>query len=74
MPCIAWGPGVGIRSRHVSSALVHALDWYPTLATFAGIQVPVGRVIDGRDIDWHNAMATAEPEDALGEANAQFGG
>lgn len=26
------------------------MDWYPTLATFAGIKVPEGRVIDGRDI------------------------
>ena len=26
------------------------MDWYPTLATFAGISVPAGRVIDGRDI------------------------
>jgi len=30
--------------------LVTALDWYPTLATFAGIRIPEGRVIDGRDI------------------------
>ena len=26
------------------------MDWYPTLATFAGIKVPEGRVIDGRDL------------------------
>ena len=26
------------------------MDWYPTLATFAGIKVPEGHVIDGRDI------------------------
>ena len=26
------------------------MDWFPTLATFAGIKVPEGRVIDGRDI------------------------
>jgi acetyl esterase/lipase len=26
------------------------MDWYPTLATFAGIRVPENRVIDGRDI------------------------
>ena len=26
------------------------MDWYPTLATFAGIEIPEGRVIDGRDI------------------------
>ena len=50
VPCIAWGPGIGIRRGHESNAVVHAMDWYPTLASFAGIKVPQGRVIDGRDI------------------------
>ena len=50
VPAIAWGPGLGIRSGHESAAVVNAMDWYPTLATFAGIRVPEGRVIDGRDI------------------------
>jgi arylsulfatase A-like enzyme len=26
------------------------MDWYPTFATFAGLQIPEGRVIDGRDV------------------------
>ena len=50
VPAIAWGPGLGIRSGYDSSEVVAAMDWYPTLATFAGIRVPEGRVIDGRDI------------------------
>jgi acetyl esterase/lipase len=50
VPAIAWGPGVGMQSGVVSKAPVRAMDWYPTLATFAGIRVPEGRVIDGRDI------------------------
>ena len=50
VPGIAWGPGLGIRSGYESSNLATALDWYPTLATFAGIRIPEGRVIDGRDI------------------------
>ena len=50
VPCIAWGPRVGIRSGHESHAIVHAMDWYPTLASLAGIEVPKGHVIDGRDI------------------------
>jgi arylsulfatase A-like enzyme len=50
VPAIAWGPGVGVRTGHESSALVHAMDWYPTLATLAGIKVPAGRVLDGRDL------------------------
>ncbi len=50
VPAIAWGPGLGLQSGVESSAVVRAMDWYPTLATFAGIKVPDGRVIDGRDI------------------------
>ncbi|TWT94630.1 alpha/beta fold hydrolase [Stieleria varia] len=50
VPAIAWGPGVGLQSGVESSAVVRAMDWYPTLASFAGITVPEGRVIDGRDI------------------------
>ena len=50
VPCIAWGPGVGLRSNYESSEVVRAMDWYPTLATLAGVKVPSDRVIDGRDI------------------------
>ena len=50
VPAIAWGPGQGIRSRHVSQEIIRAMDWYPTLATLAGIRVPDDRIIDGRDI------------------------
>ncbi|MGN6136863.1 MAG: alpha/beta fold hydrolase [Aureliella sp.] len=50
VPAIAWGPGLGLQSAVESSAVVRAMDWYPTLASFAGIKVPEGRVIDGRDI------------------------
>lgn len=50
VPAIAWGPGVGLQAGAKSSAVVRAMDWYPTLATFAGIKVPEGRIIDGRDI------------------------
>ncbi len=50
VPAIAWGPGLGLQAGAESSAVVRAMDWYPTLATFAGTKVPKGRVIDGRDI------------------------
>ena len=50
VPAIAWGPGLGLKAGAQSSAVVRAMDWYPTLATLAGIEVPEGRVIDGRDI------------------------
>jgi arylsulfatase A len=50
VPCIAWGPGLGVQPERVSAEVVRAMDWYPTFATFAGVKVPEGRVIDGRDI------------------------
>lgn len=50
VPAIAWGPGLGLQTGAESNAVVRAMDWYPTLATLAGIEVPAGRVIDGRDL------------------------
>ena len=50
VPAIAWGPGIGLQTSTESSAVVRAMDWYPTLATFAGIEVPAELTIDGRDI------------------------
>ena len=50
VPAIAWGPGLAVQAGAESSAVLRAMDWYPTLATLAGIRVPAGRVIDGRDI------------------------
>lgn len=50
VPAIAWGPGLGVQAGTESSAVVRAMDWYPTLATFAGIKIPEGRILDGRDI------------------------
>ena len=50
VPAIVRGPGVGVQAGKRSRAVVRAMDWYPTLATFAGIAVPESRVIDGRDI------------------------
>lgn len=50
VPAIAWGPGLGLVNNTESSTVVRAMDWYPTLATLAGIKIPEGRVIDGRDL------------------------
>jgi arylsulfatase A-like enzyme len=60
VPCIAWGPGGGLRQCYESSAVVRAMDWYPTLATLANIKVPEGRIIDGRDI---SPLLTGETDD-----------
>ena len=50
VPAIVWGKGLGIPGNRTSSQVIRAMDWFPTLATFAGIEVPDGRVLDGRDI------------------------
>lgn len=51
VPAIAWGPGVGIAKGETESKVVSALDWYPTLASLAGIEIPEEHpVIDGRDL------------------------
>lgn len=50
VPCIAWGPGLGVQTSCETSEVVRAMDWYPTLASFARVKVPGDRVIDGRDI------------------------
>ncbi len=50
VPAIAWGPGLGLQRGKSSAAVVRAMDWYPSLATLAGIEIPEGPVIDGRDM------------------------
>jgi pectinesterase len=50
VPAIAWGPGLGFQTGAMSPAVVRAMDWYTSLATLAGIEIPEGPVIDGRDI------------------------
>ena len=50
VPCIAYGPGVNMQEGVESSVVSHAMDWYPTLASLAGISIPEGLVLDGRDL------------------------
>jgi len=50
VPCIVYGPGVNIREGVESGVVSHAMDWYPTLASLAGISIPEGLVLDGRDL------------------------
>jgi len=50
VPCIAYGPGMGIRKGFEVGAVCHAMDWYPTLASIAGISIPRDVILDGRDL------------------------
>ena len=49
VPCIAYCPGV-ISEGITSSVVLHAMDWYPTLASLAGISIPEDVILDGRDL------------------------
>jgi arylsulfatase A-like enzyme len=57
VPCIVYGPG--IREGFEASVVAHAMDWYPTLASLAGITIPEGLVLDGRDL---SALLTGETD------------
>ncbi|MBK1876477.1 sulfatase family protein [Pelagicoccus mobilis] len=59
VPCIAYGPGLGVKGGLESTTLAHAMDWYPTLASIAGIKIPEGMLLDGRDL---SAMMLGEVE------------
>ncbi len=48
VPCIAYGPG--LRRGYDSRVVAHAMDWYPTLASLAGIAIPDDVILDGRDL------------------------
>jgi arylsulfatase A len=48
VPCLV--RGLGVRANQVSSALIHAMDWFPTLASLAGVRIADERVLDGRDL------------------------
>ena len=51
VPAIVWGPGVGIEAGETCSEIVSALDWFPSLATAAGIKIGEEHpIIDGRDL------------------------
>ena len=50
VPCIAWGPGAGILQGAVTREVASAMDWFPTLASLAGINIPGEIVMDGRDL------------------------
>ncbi len=57
VPCIA--AGSGIREAHATGVVAHAMDWYPTLASLAGISIPGDVILDGRDL---SAMLLGEAD------------
>lgn len=49
VPSIAYAPGL-IQQGVTNSNVAHAMDWYPTLASLAGISIPDDILLDGRDL------------------------
>ena len=54
---VAGGP---VRRGLESGVLAHAMDWYPTLASLAGIKIPEDITLDGRDL---SALLKGETDD-----------
>lgn len=51
VPAIIRAPGQGVTQGRECREVVSALDWFPTLATAAGIRIPENHpIIDGRDL------------------------
>jgi len=49
VPAVAYSPGI-IAKGVTSDVVAHAMDWYPTLASLAGISIPKEVILDGRDL------------------------
>jgi arylsulfatase A len=49
VPMIAWWPGK-IPSGKINDGLSSTMDFLPTIAQLCNIQLPVGHIIDGKDI------------------------
>ena len=49
VPAIAYAPEL-IQQGVTANTVVHAMDWYPTLASLAGISIPDDIILDGRDL------------------------
>ena len=70
VPCIVRGPGripAGVESATLSTAM----DLYPTIAAWCGLDLPADRVLDGRDI---GAVLDGTTEDSPHEAFFYWGG
>jgi arylsulfatase A-like enzyme len=73
VPCIAWWPG-RIQAGSVSNAPAITLDVMPTLLSFAGLQPPADRPLDGVDLSPVLLHGTAPNERPLFWASLSNGG
>ncbi len=66
VPCIMRWPGK-IPAGQTCSELTLSMDFYPTLATIGGAEVPTDRIIDGKDIRplIHGEEGATTPHDSF---------
>lgn len=64
VPCIAWRPGVVPAGKRCNS-IAMGIDFLPTFCAMAGVGLPAGDVIDGKDISAVLTRGAPSPHDAL---------
>ncbi len=64
VPCIAWGPG-NVPAGRRSSSITMGIDFLPTFCAMAGLPLPQGTVIDGKDISSVIRSGSPSPHDEL---------
>ena len=47
---IVWGPGVGVVPNSINKYIANSLDIFPTIASYANIELPKNVIIDGKDL------------------------
>ncbi|MGB0369737.1 MAG: sulfatase family protein [Opitutales bacterium] len=52
--------GASVAKGITTDAVAHAMDWYPTLASLAGVEIQEDIILDGRDL---SAMLEGKTED-----------
>ncbi len=50
VPMLAWGPGLGVGAGKISHEPVISLDLMPTALAAAGVDLPAGYTVDGRNL------------------------
>lgn len=64
VPCIAWQPGTVPAGKRCDS-IAMGIDFVPTFCAMAGLAVPRGPIIDGKDISAILTHAAPSPHQAL---------
>jgi len=64
VPCVMRWPG-GIEAGQECAGVASTIDFYPTLARLAGVEIPADRIIDGVDMSEILLTGTASPRESF---------